>query len=41
LRRLQQQMLTLIDRLEAARVQQGERRFCSLRSPTPRTRTRR
>jgi hypothetical protein len=39
--RLQRQMLTLIDRIEAARVQQGERPFRQLRSPTSRTRSRR
>ena len=39
--RLQRQLLTLIDRLEAARVQEGERRLQQLRSPTPRTRSRR
>ena len=32
--RLQRQMLTLIDRLAAARVQQGERRWQQLRAPT-------
>jgi hypothetical protein len=41
LRRLQQQMLTLIDRLEAARLQPGERRFQQLRSLASRTRSRR
>jgi hypothetical protein len=39
--RLQRQLLTLLDRLEAARVQDGERRFQQLRSATPRTRSRR
>ena len=39
--RLQRQMLTLIDRLEAARVQAGQQRFQQLRSPTSRTRSRR
>jgi hypothetical protein len=39
--RLQRQMLTLIDRIEAARVQQGERQFQKLRSPASRTRSRR
>jgi hypothetical protein len=33
--RLQRQILTLIDRIEALRVEQGERRFEKLRSPTP------
>jgi hypothetical protein len=41
LRRLQQQMLTLIDRLEAARLQPGERRFQQLRFLASRTRSRR
>ena len=39
--RLQRQLLTLIDRLEAARVQEGKRRFQQLRSSTSRARTRR
>jgi hypothetical protein len=39
--RLQKQLLTLLDRLEAARVQEGERRFQQLRSPPSRTRSRR
>jgi len=39
--RLQRQMLTLIDRVEAARVQAGRQRFQQLRSPTSRTRSRR
>ena len=39
--RLQRQLLTLIDRLEAARVQAGQQRFEQLRSPAPRTRSRR
>ena len=39
--RLQKQLLTLLDRLEAARVQEGERRFQQLRSPASRTRSRR
>ena len=39
--RLQRQLLTLLDRLEAARVHDGERRFQQLRSPAPRTRSRR
>jgi hypothetical protein len=34
-------MLTLIDRLEAARLQPGERRFQQLRSLASRTRSRR
>ena len=38
---LQRQLFTLLDRIEAARVQDGERRFQSLRTPTPRTRSRR
>jgi hypothetical protein len=33
--RLQRQILTLIDRIEALRVEQGERRFEKLRSPSP------
>ena len=41
LRRLQKQLLTLLDRLEAARVQEGERRFQQLRSSASRTRSRR
>ena len=41
LRRLQKQLFTLLDRLEAARVQEGERRFQQLRSPPSRTRSRR
>ena len=41
LRRLQRQLLTLLDRLEAARVQEGERRFQQLRAPPSRTRSRR
>jgi hypothetical protein len=37
--RLQRQILTLIDRIEALRVEQGERRFEKLRSPShPRSR---
>jgi hypothetical protein len=39
--RLQRQLLTLIDRLQAARVQAGQQRFEQVRSPTPRTRSRR
>jgi hypothetical protein len=39
--RLQRQLLTLIDRLEAARVQAGQHRFEQLRSSTSRTRSRR
>jgi hypothetical protein len=39
--RLQKQLLALLDRLEAARVQEGERRFQQLRSPASRTRSRR
>jgi len=39
--RLQRQLLTLIDRLETARVQAGQRRFEQGRSPTARTRSRR
>ena len=39
--RLQRQMLTLINRIEAARVQQGERLFRKLRAPASRTRSRR
>ena len=39
--RLQRQMVTLIDRIEAARVQQGERLFRKLRAPASRTRSRR
>ena len=39
--RLQRQLLTLIDRLEAARVQAGQQRFEQLRSSTSRTRSRR
>jgi hypothetical protein len=39
--RLQKQLLTLLDRLEATRVQEGERRFQQLRSPPSRTRSRR
>jgi hypothetical protein len=39
--RLQRQLLTLIDRLEAARVQAGQQRFEQLRSPPPRIRSRR
>ena len=39
--RLQRQLLTLIDRLEAARVQAGQQRFEQLRSATSRTRSRR
>lgn len=39
--RRQRTLLTLLDRIEAARVQDGERRFQSLRTPTPRTRSRR
>ena len=38
--RLQRQLLTLIDRLEAARVQAGRQRFEQLPSSTSRTRTR-
>ncbi len=39
--RLQKQLLTLLDRVEAARVQEGERRFAQLRSAPARTRSRR
>ena len=39
--RRQRQLLALLDRIEAARVQDGERRFQRLRTPTPRTRSRR
>jgi hypothetical protein len=39
--RLQRQLLSLIDRLEAARVQAGQQRFEQLRSSTSRTRSRR
>jgi len=39
--RLQRQLLTLVDRIEAARVEQGERQFQQLRSPTSRPRSRR
>ena len=39
--RLQKQLRTLLDRLEAARVQEGERRFQQLRAPPSRTRSRR
>jgi Family of unknown function (DUF6788) len=39
--RLQRQLLTLIDRIEAARVKQGERQFQKLRALTSRTRSRR
>ena len=39
--RLQRQLLTLIDHIEAARVLQGERPFQKLRPPTSRTRSRR
>jgi len=39
--RLQRQLLTLIDRLEAARVQAGQQRFEQLRSATSPTRSRR
>ena len=39
--RLQRQLLTLVDRIEAARVEQGERQFQELRSPKPRPRSRR
>ena len=39
--RRQRQLLALLDRIEAARVQDGERRFQQLRTPTPRTRSRR
>jgi hypothetical protein len=39
--RLQKQLLSLLDRLETARVQEGERRFQQLRSPPARTRSRR
>ena len=39
--RLQRQLLTLIDRLEAARVQAGQQRFEQLRSSTLPTRSRR
>ena len=39
--RLQRQMLTLLDRIEAARVRQGEREFQKLRGPSQsRARTR-
>jgi uncharacterized protein YjiS (DUF1127 family) len=41
LRRLQKQLLSLLDRVEAARVLEGERRFEKLRSASPRTRSRR
>jgi hypothetical protein len=34
--RLERQILTLIDRIEAARVEQGERRFQKFRGPSPR-----
>jgi hypothetical protein len=34
--RLERQILTLIDRIEAARVEQGERRFQQFRGPSPR-----
>ena len=37
--RLHRQMLTLIDRLEAARIDQGERQFQKLRSPASPTRS--
>jgi hypothetical protein len=33
--RLQRRILTLIDRIEAQRVEQGERRFAKIRSPSP------
>ena len=39
--RLQRQLLTLLDQIEAARVQQGEHRFQQLRSPSARPRSRR
>ena len=39
--RLQRRCLTLIDQLEAARVQQGHRRLQQLCPPTPRPRSRR
>jgi hypothetical protein len=39
--RLQRQLLTLIDRLEAVRVQAGQQRFEQLRVPASRTRSRR
>jgi hypothetical protein len=39
--RLQRQLLTLIDRLEAARRQAGQQRFEQLRSPSSPTRSRR
>jgi hypothetical protein len=38
--RLQRQLLSLIDQIEAARVQPGERRLWQLRSPSPRPRSR-
>jgi hypothetical protein len=34
--RLDRQILTLLDRIEAARVEEGERRFEKLRCPSPR-----
>jgi hypothetical protein len=39
--RLQRELLALIDGLEAARVQQGEQPFPTLRSSTPNPRSRR
>lgn len=39
--RLQRQLRTVVDQIEAARVAEGERRFASLRSPTTRPRSRR
>jgi len=39
--RLQRQLLTLIDRIEAVRVEQGEHPFQQIRSPTSRPRSRR
>jgi hypothetical protein len=41
LRRLQREVLTLIDRLEAGRVQQGERQVPALRALAPSPRSRR
>jgi hypothetical protein len=34
--RLERQIVALVDRIEAARVEEGERRFEKLRSPSPR-----
>jgi len=39
--RLQRQLLTLVDHIEAARVEQGKRQFQQLLSPTSRPRSRR